>query len=185
MSGEETLSKAKVEGSKRKPRFFDPPNILKKKVGKGGIDMKILEQAETFIDTNEISLDDIAAKIIVRLEEAVARAKASPRADRNHVNAVISPIMELKASGAMFGYGLVSEVAAVMLNFLENLDELNEDALEIIGVHHRTLDVILKNKLKGAGGREGRALADELYDACNRYRKKYLVLVDVDEQRDV
>jgi hypothetical protein len=81
--------------------------------------------------------------------------------------------MDLKASGGMFGYGLVTEVADVALDFLERLDHLNDDALEIIEIHHKTLGTIIASGLRGNGGKAGLSLSKELYGACQRYYKKY------------
>ena len=81
--------------------------------------------------------------------------------------------MELKANGAMFEYPLISAVAGVLLNFLEVIPELNDDALDIVAVHRSTLNVIVTGKLRGGGGNDGAALLQELADACDRYFKKY------------
>ena len=83
------------------------------------------------------------------------------------------PVMELKGNGGMFGYRLITEIADIVLNFLENISELNEDVFEILEVHQKTLKIIIANKLAGDGGRVGKELAQELFKACNRYYKKY------------
>lgn len=161
-----------------KVKYHSPLNVLRKKVGTGGIDPFILQTAEEFINSNQTDFTPYAEKILERMAEAVKEARGQDRTERDVIDAISEPIMELKANGAMFRYFLVSEVADVMLNFLENIAELNDDAFGIIEVHQKTLEVILKNKLQGAGGKEGQALAQELYDACNRYRKKYEIFID-------
>ncbi|HEY8192161.1 MAG TPA: hypothetical protein VIG74_07030, partial [Alphaproteobacteria bacterium] len=160
-------------GQAKNVKYHNPPNVLRQKVGKGGIDPQILQMAEEFIAANQIDFTPHAEKILQKLAAAIKVAKKQDRAERAVIDTISGPIMELKANGAMFRYFLVTEIADVMLTFLENIDELNDDAFEIIGVHQKTLEAILSNVLMGDGGKEGRALAQELYDACNRYRKKY------------
>ena len=82
-------------------------------------------------------------------------------------------IMEIKASGGMFKFMLLSEIAAVMLNFLETIQGINDDAMNIIEAHQNALKIIVANKLTGSGGREGKAISMDLYAACNRYYDKY------------
>lgn len=167
-----------ASGQHRGVKYHNPANILRQKVGKGGLDPEILRMAEEFIASNQIDFTPHAEKILAKLAAAIREAKTKDRAERDVINTIAGPIMELKANGAMFRYFLVTEIADVMLNFLENITELNDDAFEIIGVHQKTLEAILANVLMGDGGREGRALAQELYDACNRYRKKYEIFIE-------
>ncbi len=167
---------------KKRARFYDPPNILRQKVGLGGINPALITQAETYIDNNTVDFGPFARAMLDRLQKPIAQARAMDKAGKDAINAIVAPVMELKANGSMFGYFLVSEIASVVLDFLESIPELNEDGFDIIDVHQRTLETIVKNSLKGNGGREGQALAQELQDACMRYRKKYRILFDVEEE---
>jgi hypothetical protein len=177
-----TRKKTETEPQKDKTgaRYYNPPNILRQKVGTGGIEPLRLERAEDFLAKNTIEFRPFARSILEKLDKSIAIARKKDKADRATINTISGPIMEMKASGGMFNYMLVTEIAGVVLNFLENITELNDDGFEIIDVHQKTLEAIIKHNLRGDGGREGRALAQELYDACNRYRKKYQVVVDVE-----
>ena len=167
------------EGIKHKVKYFDPPNILRQKCGMGGLSPQVLSRAENLIDENELDFTPYTIDIMAELDKAIAEAKKAEKADKSHIEEIVAYIMELKANGGMFQYILITEIASVILNFLEGLDELNDDAFDIIEVHQRALRVITKHKLRGTGGKEGKALSTELFDACNRYRKKYTVFIDV------
>lgn len=168
---------SRTQSGKPQVKYHNPSNLLKIKVGEGGIDADILQMAEEFINSNQVDFTPYAEKILAHLTAAIKAAKGRERTERDVIDTITAPIMELKANGAMFRYFLVSEIADVMLNFLENIVELNDDAFEIISVHQKTLEAILKSKLQGHGGKEGQALAQELYEACNRYRKKYEIYI--------
>jgi hypothetical protein len=170
--------KVRPDKQKKEVRFYDPPNVLREKVGTGGFDPVMLERAEEFIDQHQVDFTPTANDILKRLNKAISKAKKAPKADKEIVDSISGPIMELKANGSMFHYALVSEIASVILNFLENVEELNEDGFDIIDVHQKTLEAILASGLTGDGGREGRALAQELYQACQRYKKKYRIVLD-------
>lgn len=158
---------------KKKARFFDPPNILREKIGFGGIEPLRLQRAEEHIETNPVDFTPIAFGIMERLNKILAQTRAGEITGKEAADALTRPIMELKASGGMFRYMLVSHIADVVLDFLENIEELNEDVFEIVDAHQNALSVIVTNKLQGGGGKEGLALAEELERACRRYYKKY------------
>jgi len=156
-------------------KIITPRNVLREKIGYGGIDPVVLERAEEVIRNSEKELDyaDYAREFLQRMEKVMLAARQPGRNDRQIIKSLTSPVMDLKASGGMFGFSLVSEIADVILDFLEGLETLNDDALEIFDIHHKTLNAIITNALKGNGGASGLALSKELYGACQRYHKKY------------
>lgn len=160
---------------KQKTKYIDPPNSLREKVGFGGIDPLRISRGEEYIDSNEMDFTPYALTVMDRLGVVVGEAKSTESKGRQPIDLITQPIMELKANGGMFGYMLVSEIAGIILNFLENIDELNEDVYGVILAHQNALNVIVMNKLNGSGGKEGRALALELYAVCKRYYKKHEV----------
>lgn len=166
-------NETKTEGG---VKIITPRNILREKIGYGGIDPVVLDRAEEIIRNSEKEFDyaEYAHDFLARMEKVMAEARKSSRNDKNVIKALTNPVMDLKASGGMFGYALVSEIADVILDFLEGLEALNDDALEIFDIHHKTLNAIITNGLKGDGGAGGLALSKELYRACQRYQKKHL-----------
>ena len=158
---------------KSKARYHMPPNVLREKCGHGGINPDLLAMAQKVIDENDLDFGPFAERFIERLDKAIADARKSSVRGRDVINTITGPIMELKANGAMFEYPLVSDVAGVLLNFLEDVKDLNDDAIDIVAVHRRTLNVIITSRLRGTGGKDGIALLQELADACDRYYKKH------------
>ena len=110
--------------------------------------------------------------MLVRLDKAYEAAKATSNRSPEAIDRMISPIMELKANGAMFKFSLLSDVAGIALNFLEDIEHLDDDGFEIVAIHRRTFQIIVKNKLRGSGGAQGSALIRELNEACARHHKK-------------
>ena len=154
-------------------RFIKPPNKLKQKVGTGGIDEKLLEKAETYIEKAELDFVPFATQFLNDLSKSAKEARKSNDNYEEAKDRMISPIMQLKANGGMFQYQLVSEVADIALQFLEAVDHVDDDVFDIIKAHENTIKVIITKKLKGHGGREGYALVKELDKACKRYFSKH------------
>ncbi|PJB71102.1 MAG: hypothetical protein CO093_06070 [Alphaproteobacteria bacterium CG_4_9_14_3_um_filter_47_13] len=159
----------------KKVRFIDPPNILRQKMGYGGVDPLRLQGMEAYIDNNIVDFVPHAEVILARLDLALKDAQAGTIKGKEAIDKLTDPVMELKASGGMFKYMLVSEIANIILNFMENIDALDDDVFEVIKAHQNTLQVIIHSQLKGDGGREGAALAQALYEACRRYYKKHKI----------
>lgn len=156
-----------------KANFIDPPNILRQKVGYGGVVPDVIEKAQAYIQSNKTDFRPIAVDILERFETLVERAAREKAYDKSMINEITGPIMELKANGRMFRFSLLSEVAEILLNFLENIPHLDDDTFEVMAAHKNTIEVILKNNLSGDGGKEGLALSKELYAACTRYYRKH------------
>lgn len=156
-------------------RVITPRNMLREKIGYGGIDPVLLERAEEVISNSDQDVDyaNYSRYFLNRIEEIIAAARKPGRDDREIITSLTRPVMDMKASGGMFGYALVSEIADVVLDFLEGLDKLNDDAIDIFEIHHKALSAIISNGLKGDGGKNGLGLSKELFGACQRYYKKY------------
>lgn len=158
---------------KKKATYYNPPNKLREKVGIGGIDPLLLERAEEYLANNKMEILPYAEQMLNNINTIIADCRAGVISRKQAKERIIPPIMELKANGRMFRYTLVSEIAGVILDFLESVEDINDDGMDVLVVHQQSLNAIITNKLSGEGGREGRALAQELYDACRRYYKKH------------
>lgn len=158
----------------QKAKFITPPNRLKILAGTGGLPKTIIAKAQAQMDAFEVDFNPEALKLITKIEEASKSIlKAVNQNEKPDQEEIILPVMQLKANAGQFKYQLISDVADVCLQFLENIEEFNEEALEVIAAHQKTIHIIINSKLKGDGGAEGYALVKELHQASQRYFKKY------------
>jgi len=164
------MSDQPSEQSTPSPRFIVPPNPLKKKVGEGGIPADKLLLAQDFIKANQVDFAPEARKHLEKIKSLMAHDDA-PRSEI--CEKIILEVMQLKAHGGMFHYGLISMVSDVTLQFLEKIKTLNDDVTSILNAYNHAVTVILDNEMRGEGGEEGMALAWELDQACGRYYKRY------------
>ena len=164
------------EADSKKPKFIKPPNYLKQKVGAGGINETLLEKGQEAIAANEFDFAPYAQTFLTELARFRTEAQQTIGDDRAFEDVkerMILPVMQLKAAGGMFRYQLVSDVADIALQFLEAVDNANEDTFDVIKAHENTLNVIISKKLQGDGGKAGYALIKELDGACQRYFNKH------------
>ncbi len=158
---------------KKKPRYVNPPNILKQKVGGGGIPDTALEKGQEVISTNKIDFAPYAENYLTKLSAVINDFTQGKLNNKEVIEKLADPVMQLKANGGMFNYELITRIADTVLLLLDNIPELNEDALKIIRAHQDSLQIIVASRLRGTGGREGIMLENELSGACARFYKKY------------
>lgn len=153
-------------------KIYKANNGLQQKAGIGDVDVKKIEKAEKVIENNTEDFMPIAIEFLDRLELGVMRARQNEISMPDRIAGMTKPVMELKANALMFKYDLVTQLANIMLGFLENIRELDKDAIDIVSAHHTTLKAIIVKKMKGDGGANGHMLRTELEDACQRYFKR-------------
>lgn len=158
----------------RSAEFLKPDNVLKKKVGDGGLDETILQKAQELLDKNDIDFTAQGQRYLTALKEGIRLAETQrSRFDTNTLLAtIIQPGMQMKANGTMFGYPLVTKIADLMIRFTEVINELDNDALEIFSGFRTALNAVILGQIRGDGGQEGQDLYNALNDACQRYFDK-------------
>lgn len=153
----------------RNAELISPPNRLKEKVGSGGIDEAVLMNAQELLERNTINFEPIANMLIDLLAEAVADAKSGDLKGEAAIEAMIYPAMQMKAQGSMFHYPLVSDISHILVNFLETVEDMDRDVLDIVIAHKMSIKAVLASHLKGDGGKTGKELREALMEACGRY----------------
>lgn len=166
MSKEKNKKKSKV-------RFIKPDNNLKKKAGNGGLSEQTLERAQEVIEKTNVDFVPIAREFLGKIRENAKKAEHAQSIEDTAFQNVINNVMQLKASAAMFGFPLVSDVAAIALRFLDAQEKPHADIMTIVEAHEKTMGMIIANDLRGNGGKEGDTLIHELDQACKRYFSKH------------
>lgn len=157
---------------KRNVEFINPPNLLKQKVGSGGLSDDILEKAQALLENNTVDFLPLAEMYLNTMMKGINLAKESDGQDQEYVIAsMLYPGMQLKANGGMFHYPLVTKIADKLIQFLEVIDEADIEAVEIVLAFHTTIRAVVLGKITGTGGKHGDELMKALDDACTRYFK--------------
>lgn len=156
-------------------KFITPPNLLKSKVGSGDLPKQTIEKGEQIVKTTRVDLLPYARKYLTAIEQGLEKIVETPTEFLGLKEGVIEPMMKIKGNCGMFHYTLLSDIAGIAMNFLETLEEWNEDAHQVMVAHIKTIKTIIASDMKGTGGAAGYALAQELHKACERYFVKHAV----------
>lgn len=156
---------------RRRAEFIKPPNVLKEKVGSGGLSEAILDKAQKLLEDNVHDFQPLGILYLESLGKSIDGAKEwdNPADTENIITKMLYPAMQLKANGGMFRYQLVTEIADKLVQFLEVLEEPDIEAMEIIMAFHTSLRAVVHGKIMGDGGADGLELLSALEMACNRY----------------
>lgn len=159
------------------PEFYTPRNVLKAKLGDGGLNSRVIELAQRMIDQAGVDFLPLGQRFLVGLQEGV-RVAATQRGqveDEVLINTMLYPAVQLKANGGMFGYPLVTAVAGRLVRFLEYVTDVNDDMLEVVGGFITAIQALML--LSGQKRREAEPEGIELYkaldEACARYFARY------------
>ena len=160
-----------------KAKFIKPQNRLKIKVGSGGIDQRLIKEADEIINNNNIDFAPYVLNLLDKIKATLEAGRANnPNEPSSTFIKSISPlVMQIKAHGSLFHYHLLTDIANNILHFLEHTDVLNADTYNLIDAHYNTMTIITKNKIRGDGGKAGEALLIELNAARERYIQKYII----------
>lgn len=160
---------------RRNAEFIKPPNMLKTKVGSGGLGDEILDRAQDLLENNTVDFQPLAEMYLSTLMKGIELAKeADPDDDQEYViSRMLYPGMQLKANGGMFHYPLVTRIADKLIQFLEVIEHADIEAIEIVMAFHTTIRAVVMGRVSGDGGKHGAELMRALNDACMRYFDKY------------
>lgn len=159
-----------MEPESKKAKTIKANRLLQAKVGTGpAVDEKLVAESQKIIDSNRIDFVPLAQEYLALLRQAVDDARAGKKDSKTALHDMIDPVMQLKANASMFDYALAGNLANIMLNFLETLESIDKDVIEIAEAHQKTQMLIVNNRMKGDGGPFGNELTAELKDACKRY----------------
>lgn len=160
---------------RRKAEFFPAKTALKLKAGTGGLSEIILNKAQALLEGNTHDFRPLGEMYLESMMRGVEKASdpGSSLQEEELLAQVLYPVMQLKANGGMFHYPLVTVIADRLIQFLEVIESLDKDAVEIIQAFHTTIRAILLGQIRGDGGARGAELLQALVDACYRYFEKH------------
>lgn len=164
-------SKRRIGEEKVLERIKASYELLSKAGGGEPVDQSIIDRCQKIIDENKINFVPLAQKYIDKIDEEIDIVKSLDQIPLRHLKSISAPVMQIKANARIFKYDRLGDLAAVMLNFLENLKEIDDDVIKIIEAHDRSLRILVEKEISGDGGNIGKNFQKELEDVCNRYAR--------------
>jgi hypothetical protein len=161
---------------RRRAEFMLPPNLIKSKVGSGGLSEAVLAKAQEILESNSVDFAPLAEMYLNTLEQAIETAKGAaglPDEQESAINGMIYPAMQLKANGAMFHFALVTSLADKKVQFLEVIDRIDRDVLDLVHAFVVTIRAVLASQIRDPKHPQGQELLSALDGACRRYFTKH------------
>lgn len=156
------------------PRIFKASRLLQAKAGHGPVDEKTLERCQAVLDLHSQSADfpAMAASPMAGIEAALLAGRDPDACPAAALQALIPPVMEIKANAPTFQYALTGRLAGALLGFLETTAALDALILEVAEAHVRAIRALVSWKMAGEGGKMGAQMEEELENARARYFQK-------------
>lgn len=161
---------------RRNAEFIKPPNDIKAKVGSGGLGEGILAKAQILLESNTMDFGPLAEMYLSNLANAIEKARSYVGFDGDHEVAIVGmlyPTMQLKANGGMFHFPIVTLLADKQVQFLEVIDKLDSDSIDLAAAFITTIRAVIASKITDDMDMRGRELILALDDACRRYFAKH------------
>lgn len=165
---------------RRNAEFITPPNVIKAKVGYGGLSNQVLERAQKLLEEHTEDFAPLARIYLDKMKDGIkaARNLSQDSFDEDQISLILFPCVQLKANGSMFHYALVTRLADRFVQFMEVVECLDNETLDIADAFHSTIKIVVASQIKGDGGAQGEDLVEELNSACMRYFEKHKKRLD-------
>lgn len=148
------------------------PNTLAKKAGPGkGIDAGKLALADQVIVNMSDHYMDHAADELERLEALVDTMEnaADDAARADAAKAIYAIVHEMRGEAGTFGYDLASRVGTAFCRYIDALERIDAAAPVVARHHSDSLRAIIAGRIKGDGGKVGKALIHDLGALIKRF----------------
>jgi two-component system chemotaxis response regulator CheY len=148
---------------------FKASTLLQAKVGLGLVPEDGILKSQQILDKNTIDFVPIAENFMKQLIEGLDGSRHQENRNRRIIENLVNPIMQIKANARIFKFDMLGDLSGTMLNFLEGLNELDNDAFQIVEAHCKTIALIINTNMRGDGGNVGQTFVSELEAVCKRY----------------
>lgn len=162
-----------AEESGKKSSIVTPPNLIKHKVqGRGGPSQEMLAKAESAISEMSDDYPNWAIEDVNQLGKLVEQTELGVGNGKQIMGEAFKLAHDMRGQGGSFGYPLMTRIAGSFCRFVENLEEIDQGAVDICAAHVKSMRAVLQNKVKGNGGPIGAQIGDGLEAAVKKYMDK-------------
>ncbi|MCH2547643.1 MAG: hypothetical protein MK052_08555 [Alphaproteobacteria bacterium] len=166
-----------MSGSKPIEITATQPNYaLKKKLGddvniREALTKDAIADAESVIEESKKDFFVDATNDIEAMEEAYNAALTSPESSVKHIKIIERRVFSLKGQSETLGFDLLAHASKSLYEFCSiHFRNDDMDQLVVIRKHLDTINLIIREQLKGDGGRTGKELVHSLHLLTEKYK---------------
>ena len=156
------------------PRRFRAQKTLRQRIG---MQTKISEDSnKNAQELNDMKLVDYSPHVYRFLAEIifyVEDIKSQAYVDDSAYNKILVPFVQIKGQAAMFGNQLASDLASLIVSFLEQYRRFDDHVLNIIMAAVRSIRLSYQEDIDHEATVKGRLIMSELQYAMKRYDEKF------------
>lgn len=148
--------------------------MLQSRVGAGKIKPEKIEKAQAKVETvrGRLDLQPFAEEHMREIKACMAKLKETDgKPDPQVTDEIARSIMKFKGNIGIFSDGPFISLAILMLNWVESVEIIDQDVLDVLKGYYVTLDQIFSGKLKDKKLIE--VIIKEMESACQRYFSKH------------
>jgi hypothetical protein len=161
MESETALEVDEVKGVKFE--IIHPPNNIASRVtGDGKISAEMLRAAEDVVSAHTTMFTSQAKTEVDRLTEIVSKMESNPDIQAKSMTEIYQISHNIKGQGGTFGYQLITDIAASLCAYTENLESGDGTALALIRAHIDAIRAVIIGDMVGDGGEIGQAISSSL-----------------------
>jgi hypothetical protein len=122
------------------------------------MDPALLAHAEKVVEKIQAEYTDWADEDIAAFDAVVAELRAEGSDQDIAVRKLYRLSLDMKGQGGSFGFIMMSEVAASLNDFIAKRKKLSRLDIDVIDAHVSALHAVYGQRVRGDGGKTGRAL---------------------------
>jgi hypothetical protein len=163
------IEKLQEQGEPRKAVLVDVRNKLKEKVGNGGFGQEALAKAQLVLELNTVDFIPLVAELVDILGADIEKAKSGSAGHSEIIDDMLYTMVQLKSQSAMFNYPAITNISAVLIEFLNTVHTLDATVLDIVASYRQSVGLVMSDTITGGSKNIGEQLCGALADACDRY----------------
>jgi len=178
----ENLSDAHMANAKESGVWvFKLPNLLKRKLtakfstGTQSIDPVLMEAATAHVQRMAVDYADWVEGLVSELEGCYRDATETPSVALAKLERMNRIAHELRGGGSTFDYPLISVFGKSLFDHTEgyaDLERIEPERLDLIKAHIDAIRTVMKQKIRGNGGKIGREVRAILDKAVERFKER-------------
>lgn len=142
---------------------------LRTKIGRGKISPAAILACTQLMESNAFDFQNLAGDLLKEIRDTLQKSEAAHITRGYALGKLRTQIMQFKANAAPFHYPLLTEIAQIVLDLIENIEELDAPALEIVAAFEETATKLLQKQIRGKSDTRSAKIPQEFRKACERY----------------
>ena len=161
-----------TQNNPSKVTIVKPAFALRDKTGGGDVAVERIKSADKALKENNVEFIPMAKQYLQDLEKALDRMRSNPENTDDLRPELTKAFMELKANASLFGYSLITDLATIAFNLLEDAENIDQNLANILIAQHKSFTLVISQDIKGDGDQIGEAMRKEFLAVRERYLKK-------------